>query len=81
MLKKWQRVLAVVGLAAIAGLSLGALTGGLLTGVIDGPARGRDTVELALRPTAFWLMALAYFMLTVVSVAAAYKVARHRALA
>jgi hypothetical protein len=44
-----------LGLSAISGLALAALIGAVLTGTIDGGARGPDLIALAERPLAFWI--------------------------
>ena len=67
-----------LALAALAGISGGMLFGGLLTGVIDGPARGNDPIAFSAHPIGFSLMALLYLVTAAGSAAYAYHIAKRR---
>ena len=68
------KLVALGVLALISGVSLATLVRGLLTGAIDGPARGgNDLLHLASRPSLFWAMALAYFAISTGAAIAGYR--------
>lgn len=73
MRKLLERLTCIALLLVVAGFSIYALLGGLVTGAIDGPARGADEIKVALNPMGFWLMAAAYLVAAVVSSVAAYR--------
>lgn len=66
-------LLAIGILLLVACLSLVNLMTGLLTGAIDGPARGADTVYAATRPGLFWTMVVAYLLTSGATAFAAYQ--------
>ena len=78
MQRSIRQLLATVALAIVAGLSGAALLGGLLTGAIDGPARGADAILRSEHPIGFWLLALFYLALGIGSAVAAHRVATRR---
>lgn len=69
----FQRVLLGGFLAVIAGISLGYVVGALLTGAVNGPARGKDVVYLASQPVLFWLMVALFSVVAAAASAVAYK--------
>jgi len=71
-----QKLLIVIALAAGAGLSGGLLISGLLSGVINGPARGQDPIAFAAHPIGFSLMALLYLATLVGFATYAYHIAK-----
>ena len=75
MQRSIKQLLATVALAAVSGLFGAALLGGLLTGAIDGPARGADAVLRSEHPVGFWLLASLYLALAVGTAVAARRVA------
>ncbi|MDR7132836.1 hypothetical protein J2X06_000020 [Lysobacter niastensis] len=73
MRKVLEKLACIALLLVVAGFSTYALLGGLITGAIDGPARGADEIKVALNPLGFWLMAAAYLVGAVLSSVAAYR--------
>ena len=73
MRKVLEKLACIALLLVVAGFSINALLGGLITGAIDGPARGAAEIKVALNPTGFWLIAAAYLVAAVVSSVAAYR--------
>ena len=73
-----QELLIILALAAVAGISAGTLIGGLASGVIDGPARGKDAIAFASHPVGFSLMALLYLATTVGTAGYAYHIAKRK---
>jgi hypothetical protein len=71
-----QKLLTIIALAAGAGISGGFLIGGLLSGAIDGPARGQDSIAFSEHPVGFSLMALLYLAVTVGFATYAYHIAK-----
>jgi hypothetical protein len=78
MQRSIKRLFATAALAIVAGLSGAALLGGLLTGAIDGPARGADVILRSEHPVGFWLLVLFYLVLGVGTAVAAHRVATRR---
>lgn len=73
-----HNLLIVLALTALAGISGGMLIGGLLSGVIDGPARGNDLIAFSAHPVGFSLIALLYLATSAGSVTYAYRIAKRR---
>lgn len=73
-----QKLLIILALTAFAGISAGNLIGGLATGVIDGPSRGKDAIAFASHPVGFSLMALLYLVMAVGAAGYAYHMAKHK---
>jgi hypothetical protein len=78
MQRSIKQLFAIVALAVVAGLSGAVLLGGLLTGALDGPARGADVILRSEHPVGFWLLALFYLVLAVGTAVAAHRVATRR---
>ena len=60
-------------LACIAALSAAAFGVGVVTGGIDGPARGSDLIRLSERPVLFCFQAALYLAIFVFAGGAAYR--------
>ena len=71
-----QKLLIIIALAAVAGIAGGLLIAGLLSGAIDGPARGNDPIAFATHPIGFGLMALLYLATTAGCATYAYHIAK-----
>ena len=72
-----QKLLTVIALATGVGISGGYLIGGLASGSIDGPVRGRDPITFSEHPIGFCLIALFLLGITIGFASYAHQIAKN----
>ena len=74
----FDRIALAIAVAIFAGLAGAAAINGLMTGAIDGPAKGRDLVAYATNPQLFVLLACVYGAVCLGGAALAIMLIKHR---
>ena len=74
----YDRIVIAILVAFFAAMAGAAAVNGLMTGAIDGPARGGDLVAYAKNPQLFVLLACMYSAICLSGVALAIMLVKHR---